>query len=133
MAAGPLIITLDVDVGAGASIGMGPGGMAGSLMTGGGPVLLNGQQFGTLMHSSMTATMQGMMGQMQTLQHRLMSFEIPGMGTVFAMMAGGNPWTGGKGIIMGGTDGLQGVSGTFTVGNQVGPTGYQFTFTFVVP
>lgn len=133
MAAGPFIITLDVDVGAGASIGMGPGGMGGSVMTGGGPVLMNGQQFGTLMHSSMTATMQGMMGQTQTLQHRLMSFEIPGMGTVFAMMAGGNPWTGGKGIIMGGTDGLQGVSGTFTVGAQVGATQYEFTCTFVVP
>ena len=62
-----------------------------------------------------------------------MSFDIPGMGTIFAMMAGGNPWTGGKGIIMGGTDGLQGVSGTFTVGAQVGATQYEFTCTFVVP
>jgi hypothetical protein len=133
VAAQPMLITLDVDVGSGASIGMGPGGMGGSIMTGGGPVLMNGQQSGTMMHSSMTATMQGMMGQTQTLQHRLMSFEVPGMGAIFAMVAGGNPWTGGKGIIMGGTDGLQGASGTFTVGNQLGPTRYEFICTLVVP
>ncbi len=50
-----------------------------------------------------------------------------------AVMAGGNPWTGGKGIIMGGTDGLQGISGTFTVGGQLGPNQYQFTCTIVFP
>ncbi len=48
-------------------------------------------------------------------------------------MAGGNPWAGGKGIIMGGTDGLQGISGTFTVGGQLGPNQYQFTCTIVFP
>ena len=134
MAAPPQVITLVVDVGSGTSLnmGMGPGGMGGSIMTGGGPVLMDSQQFGTMMHSTMTSTMTGMMGG-QTLQQRMMSFDIPGMGTVFAMMAGGNPWTGGKGIIMGGTDGLQGVSGTFTVGAQVGATQYEFTCTFVVP
>ena len=134
MAAPPQVITLVVDVGSGTSLnmGMGPGGMSGSIMTGGGPVLMDSQQFGTMMHSTMTSTMTGMMGG-QTLQQRMMSFDIPGKGTVFAMIAGGNPWTGGKGIIMGGTDGLQGASGTFTVGPQVGATQYEFTCTFVVP
>lgn len=133
MAAPPQVITLVVDVGSGTSInmGMGPGGMGGSVTTGGGPVVVDGQQFGLMMHSSMTSTMAGMMG--QTLQHRLMSFELPGIGMVFAMMAGGNPWTGGQGIIMGGTGGAQGISGTFTVGAQVGATQYEFTCTFVVP
>ncbi len=133
MAAGPFMITLDVDVGSGASVSMmGPGGMGGSVMTGGGPVMFDGQPFGTMMLSSMTATMAGMMGG-QTLQHRMMSLELPGIGTVFAMMAGGNPWMGGKGIIMGGTEGAQGISGTFTVGDQVGPTRYHFTFTYSFP
>lgn len=134
MAAPPQVITLVVDVGSGTSVnmGMGPGGMGGSIMTGGGPVFKGSQQLGTMMHSTMTSTMTGMMGG-QTLQHRVMSFDIPGSGTLFAMMAGGNPWTGGKGIIMGGTDGFQGVSGTCTVGAQVGATQYEFTCTFVVP
>ena len=134
MAAGPFMITLDVDVGSGTSfnMGMGPGGMGGSVMTGGGPVMLDGQQFGLMMHSTMTSTMAGMMGG-QTLQHRVMSLELPGIGTVFAMMAGGNPWMGGKGIIMGGTDGVQDISGFFTVGDQVGPTRYLFTFTYSYP
>ncbi|HLC22000.1 MAG TPA: hypothetical protein VJM10_07830 [Candidatus Methylomirabilis sp.] len=134
MAAGPFMITLDVDVGSGTSfnMGMGPGGMGGSVMTGGGPVMFDGQQFGLMMHSTMTSTMAGMMGG-QTLQHRMMSFELPGIGTVFGMMAGGSPWTGGKGIIMGGTEGPQGISGTFTVGDQVGPTRYPFTFTYSFP
>lgn len=132
-AAGAFVIMLDVDVGSGASLSMGtgPGGMGGSVMTGGGPVVVDGQQFGLMMHSSMTSTMAGMMG--PTLQHRLMSFELPGIGTVFAMMAGGDPWTGGKGIIMGGTDGAHGISGTFTVGNQVELNRYQFTFTYNLP
>ena len=134
MAAPPQVITFVVDVGSGTSLnmGMGPGGMSGSIMTGGGPVYMGSQQFGTMMHSTMTSTMTGMMGG-QTLQHRVMSFDIPGMGTVFAMMAGGNPWTGGKGIIMGGTDGLQGASGTCAVGAQVGGTQYEFTCTIVLP
>lgn len=134
MAAPPQVITFVVDVGSGTSLnmGMGSGGMGGSIMTGGGPVFMGSQQFGSMMHSTMTSTMTGMMGG-QTLQHRMMSFELPGLGTVFAMMAGGNPWTGGKGIIMGGTDGLQGISGTFTVGGQLGPNQYQFTCTIVFP
>jgi len=131
--AGPFVITLDVDVGSGTSInmGMGPGGMGGSVTTGGGPVVVDGQQFGLMMHSSMTSTMAGMMG--QTLQQRMMSFDIPGMGTVFAMMAGGNPWTGGQGIIMGGTGGAQGISGTLAVGDQVEPNHYRFTVTYNLP
>jgi hypothetical protein len=134
MAAPPQVITFVVDVGSGTSLnmGMGSGGMGGSIMTGGGPVVMGSQQFGSMMHSTMTSTMTGMMGG-QTLQHRMMSFELPGLGIAFAMMAGGNPWTGGKGIIMGGTDGLQGASGTFTVGAQVGATQYQFTCTIVLP
>jgi hypothetical protein len=135
MAAGPFTATLDVDVGTGASIhmGMGPGGMSGSIMAGGGPVELeDGEPFGTMMHSTVTSTMSGMMGG-QTLQQRMMSFEIPGVGTVFAMLHGGNPWTGGKGIILGGTDGLQGISGTFVVGDQIGSTKYPFTFTYSMP
>ncbi len=133
-AAGPFMITLDVDVGSGTSfnMGMGPGGMGGSVMTGGGPVMFDGQPFGTMMHSTMTSTMAGMMGS-QTLQHRMMSLELPGVGTVFCMMAGGSPWMGGKGIIMGGTEGAQGISGTVTVGDQVGPTRYHFTFTYSFP
>ena len=134
MAAPPQVITLVVDVGSGTSVnmGMGPGGMGGSIMTGGGPVFMGSKQFGSMMHSTMTSTMTSMMGG-QALQHRTMSFDIPGMGTLFAMMAGGNPWTGGKGIIMGGTDGLQGVSGTCTVGAQVGGTQYELTCTVVLP
>ena len=134
MAAPPQVMTFVVDVGSGTSLnmGMGPGGMSGSIMTGGGPIYMGGQQFGTMMHSTMTSTMTGMMGG-QTLQHRVMSHDIPGMGTIFTMMAGGNPWTGGKGIIMGGTDGLQGVSGTCTVGAQVGGTQYEFICTIVLP
>ena len=134
MAAGPFMITLDVDVGSGTTInmGMGPGGMGGSVMTGGGPMDWGGQPWGMMMHSTMTSTMAGMMGG-QTLQQRMMSFELPGTGTVFAMMAGGNPWTGGKGIIMGGTEGAQGISGTFTVGDQIGPTQYHFIFTYSFP
>ena len=62
-----------------------------------------------------------------------MSFQFPGVGTVFAMMAGGNPWTGGEGIIMGGTEGAQGISGTFTLGDHVGPTRYHFNFTYFLP
>ena len=132
-AAGPFIDTLTGDVGSGTTIdmGMGPGGMSGSVMTGGGPLDWYGQPWGVMMHSTMTSTMAGMMGG-QTLQQRMMSFELPG-GTVFAMIAGGNPWTGGKGIILGGTDGFQGVSGTFVVGDQIGPTQYHFTFTYSLP
>lgn len=131
MAAEPTTSTavLIVDVGTGASIGMGPGGMGGSIMTGGRPVMFDGQQFGTMMHSSMTATMQGMMGS-QTLQHRLMSFELPGIGTFFGIMAGGSPWTGGTGMIIGGGVGLRGMYGTFTVGDEVGPNLYPFTFSY---
>jgi hypothetical protein len=134
LAAGPFILTVDVDVGPGSSIAMpmGPGGMSGTFMTGGGPIVSDGQQFGTLMHSTATATMQSMMGQ-QTLQHRMLTFDLPGLGTVFAMMAGGGPggsWSEGKGIIMGGTDGVHAISGSFTVGEQVGPTAYRFTLTY---
>lgn len=132
-AGNPQTMTFIVDVGAGASIGMGSGGMGGSVMTGGGPVIVNGQQFGMMMHTSMMATMQDMMGQMQSRQHHDMDFDIPGQGTAFAVMTGGNPWTGGKGMIMGGTDNLKGISGTFTVGDQVGPNRYQFTCTFTLP
>ena len=133
-AVGPLMITLDVDVGSGTSfnMGMGPGGMGGSVMTGGGRVVFDGQQFGLMMHNTMTSTMAGMMGG-QTLQQRMMSFELPGIGTVFGMMAGGNPWVGGQGIIMGGTGGAQGISGTYMVSDQIGPTRYHFTFTYSLP
>ncbi|MFN3477503.1 MAG: hypothetical protein ACK4Z6_08160 [Candidatus Methylomirabilales bacterium] len=99
------MVTLIMDVGSGSSIGMG---MGGSLS-------------------------QGMMGQVQAFQHRVMSFEFPGIGTCFAMMAGGNPWTGAKGIVMGGTDGCQGVSGTVEVGPPVGQNQYPFTFEFHLP
>ena len=136
MAAGPTTSTavLIVDVGSGASIGMGPGGMGGSIMTGGGPVYgYDGvTPFGVAMHNTMTATMQGMMGG-QTIQQRMMSFELDGSATVFVMMAGGSPWTGGQGIILGGTGWAQGISGTFTVGDQAGPTRYHFTFTYSFP
>lgn len=98
---------------------------------GGGPVYLReGTLFGAAMHSTMSSAMSGMMGQMQSLQHRLMTFEIPGMGTFFAMMTGGSPWSGGKGIIIGGTDGLEGLTGTFTVGDQVGPNLYPFNILY---
>ena len=132
-AGNPQTMTFIVDVGSGASIGMGPGGMGGSIMTGGGPVILNNQQFGMMMHTSMTGTMQDMMGQPQTRMHHDMDFDIPGQGTVFAVMTGGNPWTGGKGMIMGGTDTLKGISGTFTVGDQVGSNRFQFNCTFTLP
>ena len=136
MAAPPQVITLVVDVGSGTSVnmGMGPGGMGGSIMTGGGPVYrYDGvTPFGVAMHNTMTATMQGMMGG-QTIQQRMMSFELDGSATVFVMMAGGSPWTGGQGIILGGTGWAQGISGTFTVGDQAGPTRYHFTFTYSFP
>jgi len=133
-AAGPFMVTADIDVGSGATINMmGSGGMGGSFMTGGGPMMdLDDHQFGVMMYSTMSATMPGMMGG-QTLQQRMMSFQIPGGGTVLGMMAGGSPWMGGEGIIMGGTGGAQGMSGTFTEGNQVGPTRYRFTFRYLLP
>lgn len=124
------VVTLIMDVGSGSSIGMG---MGGSLSTGGGPIFMNGQQIGTGMHTTQTTMMQGMMGQVQAFQHRVMSFEFPGIGTCFAMMAGGNPWTGAKGIVMGGTGGCQGVSGIVEVGPPVGQNQYPFTFEFQLP
>jgi hypothetical protein len=137
MAAGPFTATLDVDVGTGnTSVYMGgPGGMSGSMTTGGGPVELeDGQPFATMMYSMMTSRMSSMMGG-QMLQQRMISFEIPGSGTVFAMLEGGNPWTGAKGILLGGTDGVQGISGTFVVGDQIGSGSnkYPFTFTYSMP
>jgi hypothetical protein len=129
---GPFTIILDVDVGSSASIGMGPGGMMGSFSMGGGPVSWLGQPHGVFVHNTPTVTMQGMMGQ-PSFQHRVMSFQIPGTGTAFVMMAGGSPWTGGKGIIMGGTDLLEGISGTVTVGDQVGPNLYPFTVVYRLP
>jgi len=49
-------------------------------------------------------------------------------------MAGGNPWTGGgRGSSWEGPTGLQGISGTFTVGGQLGPNQYQFTCTVIFP
>jgi hypothetical protein len=103
-AASPQTVTLIVDVGTGASIGMGPGGMAGSVMTGGGSVSSQGHPVGTMMHATQTAT-----------------------------MSGGSPWTGAKGMILGGTDDLEGMSGSVTVGAAVGPTSFPFTFTINRP
>ncbi len=127
-------VTLTVNVGSGASIGMGPGGMGGSLTTGGGPVMSDNQQVGTFMHTTQMATMQGMMGG-QTLQQRIMSFEFSGFCTLFTMMAGGSTttWAGGKGFVMGGTDACEGLSGSFTVGDPVGPNLYPFNFAFRLP
>lgn len=115
-------VTLVVDVSSSGSVMMG----SGTYTTGGGPITFNGQPIGTFMHTSQSMTMAGMMGQMESLQQRMLSFQFPGIGTVFAMMAGGSPWSGATGIIMGGTDGAQGISGTLTVGDQVSPNHYPF-------
>jgi hypothetical protein len=117
--------TLMVDVGTSGSTMMG----SGTLSTGGGPVMFNGQSVGTFMHTSQSMTMQGMMGQMESFQHRMVTFQLPDIGTIFAMMSGGNPWTGAMGIIMGGTDAAQGISGTVTVGAQTSPNRYPFVLT----
>lgn len=130
----PQSVTLLVTVDPSASSNMmGPGGMTGSLATGGGPIAFQGQQIGMMMHSSQSATMQNMMNQTQSLQQRMMTFDFPGMGTMFALMTGGGPWTGGKGMIMGGTDALDGMSGSISVGPAVGPNTYEFTFTYRMP
>ncbi len=129
---GPFTMILSVDVGSSASIGMGPSGMMGSFSMGGGPVSWLGQPLGVFTHITPTVNMQGMMGQ-PSFQHRVMSFQLPGTGTAFVMMAGGSPWTGGKGIFMGGTDGLEGISGTVTVGDQVGPNLYEFIVVYRLP
>lgn len=129
----PQSVTLLVTVDPSASINMG---MTGSLATGGGPIAFQGQQIGMMMHSSQSATMQNMMNQTQSLQQRMMTFEFPGMGTMFALMTGGapgTPWTGGKGMIMGGTDALAGMSGSISVGSAIGPNTYEFTFTYRMP
>ena len=89
----------------------------------------NDQPVGTFMHMSQSMAMAGMMGQMESFQQRMISFQFPGFGTVFAMMAGGNPWSGATGIIMGGTDGAHGISGTVTVGAPVSPDHYPFVLT----
>lgn len=126
----PQSVTLLVTVGSGESLNMG---MTGSLATGGGPIAFQGQQIGMMMHGSQSATMQNMMNQTQSLQQRMMTFDFPGMGTMFAVMTGGTPWTGGKGMIMGGTDALAGMSGSISVGPEVGPNTYEFTFTYRMP
>lgn len=126
-------ITLVVDVSAAGSIGMGPGGMGGGMMTGGGPMTYQGQPAGMAMHTSQSAAMPGMTGQVQTFQHRMLTFEFPGLGTAFAMLTGGTPWTGAKGILIGGTDALEGVTGRVSVGPAVGPDTYPFTFEFTRP
>jgi hypothetical protein len=119
--------TMVVDVGTSStSMGMGPGAM---LSMGGGTVTVDGQPIGTFMHSTQAMTMGGMMGQMTSFQQRMVTFQLPGIGTVFAMMAGGNPWTGAQGIIMGGTDTAHGVSGSVTVGNEVSPNHFLFMVT----
>lgn len=118
--------TFMVDVGSAASVGMGSGG---TLSTGGGSITFNGQPIGTFMHTSQSVTMGGMMGSMESFQQRMITFQLPGIGTVFAMMTGGTPWTGATGIIMGGTDGAHGISGTVTVGAQVGTNQYPFVLT----
>jgi hypothetical protein len=118
--------TLMVDVGSTASVGMGSGGM---LSTGGGSITFNGQPMGTFMHTSQSVSMAGMMGSMETFQQRMITFQLPGIGTVFAMMTGGSPWTGATGIIMGGTDVAHGISGTVTVGAPVGTNQYPFVLT----
>jgi len=133
-AAAPITAVLIVDVGSGTELPfpMGPGGMGGSIMTGNGPVF--GQDgvtpFGVAMHSTVTSTTQGMIGQMESLHHRVMSFELPGSATLFIMMTGGNPWKGAEGIIMGGTGWAQGISGIFTVGDEQGVGTHRFPFTF---
>jgi hypothetical protein len=119
--------TMIVDVGSStASVGMGPGGM---LSTGGGTVTVDGQPIGTFMHTTQAMTMAGMMGQMASFQQRMVTFQLPGIGTVFAMMAGGNPWSGAKGIIMGGTDAAHGISGSVTVGDEVSANHYSVVVT----
>jgi hypothetical protein len=117
--------TLMVDVSSLGTTMMG----SGALSMGGGPMTFNGQPVGTFMHTSQSMTMPGMMGQMESFQQRMITFQLPGIGTVFAMMAGGNPWTGATGIIMGGTDAARGVSGTVTVGDQASPNHYPFVMT----
>lgn len=126
-------ITLVVDVSTVGSIGMGSGGMGGAMMTGGGPMAYQGQPIGMAMHTSQSATMPGMTGQMQTFQHRMMTFEFPGLGTAFAMLVGGTPWAGAKGILIGGTDALEGIAGRVSVGPAVGADTYPFTFEFTRP
>jgi peptidoglycan hydrolase-like protein with peptidoglycan-binding domain len=79
------------------------------------------------MMRGMMETMQGMMG-MESFQQRMITLQLPGIGMVFGMMAGGAPWSGASGIIIGGTDGAHGVSGTVTVGAQVSPNRYPFVF-----
>jgi hypothetical protein len=119
--------TMIVDVGSSTtSVGMGPGAM---LSTGGGAVIFDGQPIGTFMHTTQAMTMRGMMGQMASFQQRMVTFQLPGIGTIFAMMAGGNPWSGAKGIIMGGTDAVHAVSGVVTVGDAVSPNHYPFVVT----
>jgi hypothetical protein len=118
-------ITLIVDVGSSASVGMG---MSGTLSTGGGLITLNNEAVGTLMHTTQSTTMPGMVG-MQSFQQRMITMQFPGIGTVFMMMVGGTPWTGATGIIMGGTDQVHGISGSVTVGTPVGANQYPFTLT----
>ena len=122
--AGAQQFTLVVDVSSTSSLGMSSGGM---LSTGGGPITFNNQAIGNFMHTSQTMTMQGMMG-MESFQQRMITLQLPGIGMVFGMMAGGAPWSGASGIIIGGTDGAHGVSGTVTVGAQVSPNHYPFLF-----
>jgi hypothetical protein len=122
--AGAQQFTLMVDVGSTSSLGMSSGGM---LSTGGGPITFNDQAIGTFMHTSQTMTMLGMMA-MESFQQRMITLQLPGIGMVFGMMAGGAPWSGASGIIIGGTDGAHGVSGTVTVGAQVSPNRYPFVF-----
>jgi hypothetical protein len=116
--------TLMVDV---SSLGTTMMGSA-AVSMGGGPMTFNGQPVGTFMHTSQSMTMPGMMG-MESFQQRMITFQLPDIGTIFAMIAGGNPWTGATGIIMGGTDAARGVSGTVTVGNQASPNHYPFVLT----
>lgn len=63
----------------------------------------------------------------------MMTFEFPGLGTAFAMLAGGTPWAGANGILIGGTGALEGIAGRVSVGPAAGANTYPFTFEFTRP